>query len=116
MFASHRLLIAVASVAATALTLTIAAPAYAQAPSYRAVPATAVATGNVVAGESLWACGAAGCTSKISASRPAIVCAQAAKKLGKLESFASNGADFDADALTKCNAKAKGVTATLARN
>lgn len=85
------------------------APAFAAAPMYKLVPATAVASvKSVVVGETLWRCGPTGCVAGESSSRPAVVCAQAARKVGKIESFTANGAAFSADELAKCNEKAKG--------
>ncbi len=84
-------------------------PAFAAAPMYKLVPATAVAKAkSVVVGETLWRCGPTGCVAAETGSRPAVVCAQAARKVGKIESFTANGAAFSADELAKCNEKAKG--------
>ncbi len=97
-----------APLAAAALTLGVSAPAMAQTPTYRAVPVTQLASADsMIIGETLWACGPAGCTTSQATARPAIVCEQAVKKVGKLASFTANAKDFDADALAKCNAKAK---------
>jgi hypothetical protein len=105
------------SIAAAAATLFAAVPAVAQAPAFRAIPATpAKAAQNVVVGETLWKCAPDGCTTTKSASRPAILCAQAVKKVGKLDSFVVGGVAFDADALAKCNAKAKDGATAFARN
>jgi hypothetical protein len=95
--------------AAASVMLAGTTPAFAQTPVYRAVPATPVQTAqNVIVGDLLWKCGPDGCTTSTASSRPAIVCAQAARKVGKLGSFTVNNVAFDADALSKCNAKAKG--------
>ena len=84
-------------------------PAFAAAPMYKLIPATAVASfKSVVVGETLWRCGPTGCVAAESNSRPAVVCAQAARKVGKIESFTANGTAFSADELAKCNEKAKG--------
>ena len=84
-------------------------PAFAAAPMYKLIPATAVASvKSVVVGETLWRCGPTGCVAAESNSRPAVVCAQAARKVGKIESFTASGAAFSADELAKCNEKAKG--------
>jgi hypothetical protein len=84
-------------------------PAFAAAPMYKLIPVTVVATTkSVVVGETLWRCGPTGCVAGASGSRPAVVCAQAARKVGKIESFTANGTAFSADELAKCNAKAKG--------
>jgi len=105
------------SIAAAAATLFAAVPAVAQAPAYRAIPTVPakVAT-NVVVGETLWKCAPEGCTTTTASARPAILCAQAVKKVGRLDSFVVNGAAFGADDLAKCNAKAKDGATALARN
>jgi len=96
------------SLAAAALAFGVVVPASAQAPTYRVVPVVKMASADsVVVGETLWNCGTAGCTTAKATSRPAIVCEQAAKKFGKLESFAAGTNTFDEAALAKCNAKAK---------
>lgn len=93
---------------AAALTLGLTAPAFAQAPTYRLVPVTAVAkAGSVIVGDTLWACSTEGCTTGKATSRPAIVCEMAARKVGKLASFTVDETAFDEAALAKCNAKAR---------
>jgi hypothetical protein len=99
-------MVRIALILAAAMTLT--GTAQAQSPTYRAVPATAIAQDSVIADGVMWRCGTAGCVATNATSRPAIVCAQAARQVGKLESFAVGAQAFDADALAKCNAKAKG--------
>ncbi len=101
---------AIASFAtATMLIGTAATPVFAAtAPAYRLVPVAAVTTTKpVIVKETLWRCSADGCVATQSTSRPSIVCAQAARKVGKLESFTANGTAFSADELAKCNEKAK---------
>jgi hypothetical protein len=96
------------SLVAVTVMLGFALPASAQMPSYRVVPVSKMAVAsNVVIGETLWNCGAAGCTMSKATSRPAIVCEQAAKRFGKLESFTVGAENFDEAALAKCNTKAK---------
>jgi hypothetical protein len=76
--------------------------------AYRLTPVAAVAAAEtVVANETLWKRAGNDYVAKQSNSRPSIVCAQAAKKIGKLESFEANGQAFDAEALAKCNEKAR---------
>lgn len=97
-----------ASLAAGALTLTFVTPAVASNPTYRAVPVAKIATADaMVIADTLWACSDAGCVTGKATARPAIVCEQAAKKVGKLESFSVGATAFDEAALAKCNAKAK---------
>ena len=110
-------MVRILSTVAAAATLFAALPAIAQTPAYRAIPATPPAAAqNVVAGDTLWKCAPSGCTATTAAARPAILCAQAVKKVGRLDSFAVDGTAFGADDLAKCNAKAKGDMAALARN
>ncbi len=86
----------------------VSTAALAQVPAYRAVPMTPMPTAqNVIVGDMLWKCGPAGCTMTTASARPAIICAQTAKKVGKLSSFAVDSVTFDEAALAKCNAKAK---------
>ena len=95
---------------ATALTLSLGSmiePAQAQSPAYRAVPVAVAAAETVIADGVLWRCGDLGCTATNATSRPAIVCAQAARKVGKLASFTVGMIAFDEAALAKCNTKAK---------
>jgi hypothetical protein len=55
----------------------------------------------------MWRCGSDGCVTANATARPAIVCAQAVRKVGKLSSFVVGTVAFDEAALAKCNAKAK---------
>lgn len=90
-----------------AASLVFAGAAQAQSPVYRAVPVTASAEASVIADGVLWRCGTDGCVTSKATSRPAIVCQQAARQVGKLESFGFGTETFDAEALAKCNTKAK---------
>jgi hypothetical protein len=77
-------------------------------PAYRLVPVTAVTSAkSIVVNETLWRCTTDGCVAAQSTSRPSIVCAQAVRKVGKIESFTANGTAFSAEELAKCNKKAK---------
>jgi hypothetical protein len=108
MIRSSTLTTSFAALAAAALTIGVSVPAAAQTTGYRAVPVTPAKAGaRIVVGETLWVCGTDACTAAKSTSRPAIVCEQAAKKVGKLTSFTAGETAFDDAALTKCNAKAK---------
>ena len=106
----NKILIAVASlgISMTLIGTTAHSAFAAPAAMYRLVPATALpAAKTVLVSETLWQCNTNGCTANQSTSRPSIVCAQAVRKVGKIESFFSNGTAFDSDQLAKCNAKAK---------
>lgn len=107
--AKLRSLVAVAAVVASGLMLAVSTtPALAGAPAYRLAPVAAVtAADTVVVRDVLWKCNDSGCVAKAATSRPAIVCATAARKIGKLASFTANGKEFTAEELAACNAKAK---------
>ena len=104
-----RILPIFASIAMSAVMLAAAAsPSMAAqtGPDFRLTAASPV-SGTQISGDTLWRCNASGCTAATAASRPAIVCAKAARSLGKLESFSFRDSSFDAEALAKCNEKAK---------
>jgi hypothetical protein len=76
--------------------------------AYRLTPVSAVtAAETVIANETLWKRVGDTYIASQSNSRPAIVCAQVVKKIGKVERFEANGQAFDTDALAKCNEKAR---------
>lgn len=98
----------VAALAYTALTFGAAVtPSPAQAasiPFYRAeVAATAQAEPRPIASGMAWKCAENVCTAGEATSRPAIVCARLAKKVGRIESFTANGKPFAAEDLARCN-------------
>ena len=108
-FSTTRSLIALAAFA-TSATLFVGAgtPAFAGTPAYRLVPATAFAAADkIVARDVLWSCAGNACVANITTSRPEIVCAVAAKKIGQLSAFSANGRDFSVEELAKCNTRAK---------
>jgi hypothetical protein len=105
----NRTVTAILSVALAFGTIGFAsAPAYASrgAPDYRLTTMEPV-KGTKVASETLWRCGDNTCVAQAATSRPEIVCAKVAREVGKMESFSYRGTAFDADALAKCNAKAR---------
>lgn len=91
------------------LILATTTPAFAQGSAgYRLIPATAPATGeSLVASDVIWKRAGEGYVAPKANSRAAIVCAQAARKIGKVASFTADGEAFDEAALAKCNEKAK---------
>ena len=100
--------LAVAAAAAATLALTPAA-AFAQPGNgyYAATPAAAPAKASFVTRSTIWKCGAAGCVAAKANARDTIMCELVAREVGQLSAFRANGQDFDADALAKCNAKAR---------
>ncbi len=80
----------------------------AEGSAYRLIPAAAITAANtVVVNETLWKVSGEALVAKSATTRPAIACAQAARKIGKVESFSVNGEEFTAEQLAKCNEKAK---------
>lgn len=63
----------------------------------------------------LFACDGDACVAGEGPSRPAVVCASVARELGPLTAFSAGGTAFDADALAKCNARAKTETTQIVR-
>ena len=98
-----------AAFVAAALAPFALAPATAQAPNgyYVATPATAPNAPTLVTRTTVWKCGEGICAAPKSTSRDAIMCELVVKQVGTLSSFAAGGTAFDADALAKCNARAK---------
>lgn len=91
------------------LFLATASPSFAQGSvGYNIVPVVAPASGEaLVSSDVIWKRSGEGYVAPQANSRPAIVCAQAAKKIGKVASFTAQGQAFDEAALAKCNEKAK---------
>lgn len=106
----NRIVAFAAAVTTSALLfLATTTPAFAQGSTgYSLIPATAPASGEaLVASEVIWKRAGEGYVAPKANSRAAIVCAQAAKKIGKVASFTAEGQSFDEAALAKCNEKAK---------
>jgi hypothetical protein len=83
-------------------------PAFAAQPGYQlTIEAPASVSDIVVVRDVLWKCSGDACSAKSASSRPEIVCASAARKIGRISAFTANGTTFAPDQLEKCNAKAK---------
>ena len=74
---------------------------------YRAEPAAPPAKAQVIAGETVWHCGADGCTAARTGARPLVDCQGLVRAVGKVKSFAVAGAPLDPAQLEKCNARAR---------
>ena len=85
----------------------IACAVTASAPQYRAELAAPASADRLIVRDTLWHCGGGTCVAAIGASRPAVVCAALAREAGALRSFAVDGRVLAADALEKCNARAR---------
>ncbi|MBW4331030.1 hypothetical protein KY084_09115 [Stakelama sp. CBK3Z-3] len=84
-----------------------ATPALAADGMYRGIPATAPSNANFVTRSTMWHCDDGACTAAHDGQRDLVMCQLLARKVGRLESFAVDGAAMDADALTKCNGHAR---------
>lgn len=84
--------------------LMASAPAAAE---YRAEPTAAPATGKFIARDTVWTCGEGACEAAPSNSRPQVVCAAVARKLGTLRTFSVAGEPLSAEELQRCNARAR---------
>jgi hypothetical protein len=90
----------------SAVLLSAAAPALAST-GYQFTPETGFEKAEkIIVRETLWKCAGDSCTASQAASRPEIVCATAARRIGRISAFTANGVAFDADALNKCNTRA----------
>lgn len=89
--------------------LLVAGAAYAQPTNayYSATPASAPTAGRTMIRGQVWTCDGQSCTAGQGESRPAIICAVAARELGQLTAFTANGVALDSANLDKCNARAK---------
>lgn len=73
-------------------------------PFYRAeVTSTEKAQPRPIASGMVWKCTANVCTAEQATSRPAIVCARLARKVGPVESFTAGGKAFEPEELARCN-------------
>jgi uncharacterized low-complexity protein len=99
-----------AVVAAAAATLALTpATGFAQTARgyYAATPVTSPEKNSLVTRSTIWKCGEGVCVASKANARDNIVCELVAREVGQLSAFRANGAEFDADALAKCNAKAR---------
>ena len=94
----------------------IAGTAHAQGPAnyYVAVPAAAPAKTTLIARTTVWDRQGDSYVAKRAVSRDAVQCQMLVQRAGALTSFTVAGQAFDADALAKCNAKAKSTGGAVA--
>ncbi len=92
---------------ATAAVMLAATPAMAEG-YYSAVPTTAPSRASIVTRSTVWKCADGACIAAKAGSRDAIICELLVREVGPVSRFAAAGTDFDAAALEKCNARAKG--------
>lgn len=74
---------------------------------YAATPAATPGQTTLIANGMVWKWNAPAYVATRSGQRPGIVCATVAERAGKLAAFSAGGQAFDADALAKCNARAR---------
>ena len=102
----------IAFVAATLVgTTTIAGTAHAQSGYYVATPAAAPAKSTLVTNSTPWQRQGNAYVAARAPERDTVLCDLVARNTGALSAFTVGGRAYDADALAKCNAHAKGSVA-----
>lgn len=105
--------LSIAGSIAASLTLVVAASdANAQGAYYVAKPVTEAAKPNVITRSTPWALRDGAYVANRAPERDLVLCQLLARDVGPLRSFSAGGATLDANALDKCNARAKGGTGT----
>jgi uncharacterized low-complexity protein len=99
--------LAVAAAAAATLSFAPAGNAQTARGYYAATPVSAPEKASFVTRSTIWKCGEGGCVASKANARDNIVCELVAREVGQLSAFRANGSTFDAEALAKCNAKAR---------
>ncbi len=96
------------------LALVIAAGAAQAAPTgyYAATPAAAPAKSSLMTRDTPWRLQGGTYVADRAPERADVLCQLVAGRVGQLSAFSAGGASFDADALARCNAKAKPAPAT----
>lgn len=74
---------------------------------YNATPIAAPSKASVITSGTLWKCADGVCSAKKSTQRDTIMCQLVVQRVGELSAFTAGEAAFDADALAKCNARAR---------
>ncbi|QHL90363.1 hypothetical protein GVO57_05320 [Sphingomonas changnyeongensis] len=74
---------------------------------YRLQLANPAPAAKVIVRGLMFNCAGDSCTAAAGASRPAVICAAAAREFGQIATFSAAGAALDDEALAKCNAKAR---------
>lgn len=81
---------------------------YAQPSGYYVATATAAPTkSTLITSGTLWKCAGDVCVANKAPLRDNIMCQMVVQRVGALSAFTAGSATFDADALAKCNARAK---------
>jgi hypothetical protein len=103
-----RVLSIAAALAGSALLLSPVA-SHAQDPAgyYAAVPTAQPTKTSFITNNLMWKWRDTAFTANKAPARPTIVCEMIVQRAGTLTSFSAGGQAFDADALAKCNARAK---------
>ena len=99
--------LAAAALVSAALLSPFAADAQTPGGYYVATPAAAPARHSVITNTTLWSWHESAYTADRAPERENVLCEMVVKRVGTLTSFSAGGKAFDADALAKCNARAK---------
>ena len=103
---------AAALASAAALLTAVAVPAEAQSGAHYVAKPVAAARPSVITRSTPWTLSNGVYVANRAPERDVVLCQLLAKNVGPLESFSAGGAPLDADALAKCNSRAKGGVAT----
>jgi hypothetical protein len=74
---------------------------------YAATPTAAPTQESLITRGTAWKCDGGTCTAAKGTSRDTIMCELVAREVGTLIAFRAGATDFNAEALAKCNAKAR---------
>lgn len=97
-----------AAAAASSLLLLSATAGFAAGTAhYTAKPVAAPTKASVITKNTIWRCADGVCAAPKAGSRPEIMCALVAQRVGQLSAFTVAGAPFDAAKLDRCNSVAK---------
>ncbi len=99
--------LAAAALTTAALLSPIASDAQTASGFYTATPVAKPTNASIITNATLWTLQDTTYTANRSPERPKILCELVVKRVGALSSFTVGGQAFDADALAKCNARAK---------
>ena len=105
---AHQLLTLAAALVVSGTMISTTAHAQTPAGYYVAVPAVQPTRASMMTRATPWALRSNAYVAARAPERDAILCEMVAKNTGALTSFTAGGKAFDADALAKCNAHAKG--------
>lgn len=108
-----RIISAASAGSLVAVLVAAASPAPAQGQAhYVAVPAAEASKSSVITRSTPWSLRGGSYVAARAPERDLVLCQLLARDVGALKSFSAGGTELDADALAKCNSRAKAAPAT----